>query len=80
MNWYKLSQTQTMPFIDKVLVSAHSVNHLVLIIDGKRHEYNGLPGSAYASQIERWKKSKNKNKSGSDISYLLRNIEQYRIK
>lgn len=74
LNWYKISS-----LIDSVTVVQATGNSIVIIINGRRYEYSGIPGTYYDNEIRRWKMSKNKRKSGENISALIKNLNPYRV-
>lgn len=78
----KTAQTQTTSngLIDKVTVTMSSGDRLVLLINGMRYEYAGIPGSYWNGEISRWKTWKNKRAAGEKLSVLIRNIDRYRVK
>jgi hypothetical protein len=74
INWYKLAS-----LIDNVTVVSATGNSIVILINGRRYEYSGVPGTYYDNEIRRWKISKNKRKAGENISALIKNLDRYRI-
>ena len=70
MNWYK-----TASLIDKVQILSYTGNTLSIFIGDKRYQYGNIEGEYWATQINMWKKWKNKRAAGEKLSTLLRNIE-----
>jgi hypothetical protein len=81
MSWYTTAASPF--FIDKVLVAAYSGSHLVLILNGKRYEY-AVAGNPWATKIDDLKKKAKtpgaKAKASQELSVIIRNLEQYRVK
>jgi hypothetical protein len=79
MSWY--TRFASSFFIDGVQVAAHSGNHLVLMLNGKRYEYD-VAGGPIAAKIDELKKNKTpggKRKASEQVAVMIRNLEQYRV-
>lgn len=78
MNWYKYSKIN---FSDDVQFSTIGKNHLTLWIHGKKYQYYNIENNTIQNiknQLNQIKKQKNKNTSGSKLSYLIKDIEKFR--
>lgn len=69
MNWYKKSS-----LIDNIQVSRFSGDTLVLLIAGKRYEYNNVPGHIINETIETLKRMPNKFEAGRRLNTIIQNI------
>ena len=77
-NWFIILKTAS--FINQVQIS-HVGNHVSLWINGNKYHYSKIPKELIITlkqQINLIKKNKNLKEAGSELSYLIKNLEKYK--